>query len=559
MINYATTNAPEDAKRRMARILAGYGDEKTAGRYSRMAEAYQEAASSTAPVGHWTQAVARAAQGFTGGMYERMARDEQRAADERATAAAFAKEQRDSAAALAKEDREHQAAIELAKEKAAIEQAAPGYQADLAYKQAQTTDLSAKEAFRRKLLGMIGGEESAAAAPGAAAPAAGMPDAPNVGGPVPSPNPLGGNGPAQSGTTVPLQGVEPQSYQPTQDRCGFAERIAASGAVDPVEALNVTVPGTAVDGGPSAARARMARSLMSAEGVPSSDGGAQPSTGGPMPGVQLAADQSPQGSPPAPSSPGAQPDMIDTPMGRITRERARQLGGAMLMDPQYAPLGKALLDQAQAQNAPGLSQPTINTIQEKQFNTVEQYSRLKSIEQSWRPEYQQIENRLGFAWNNLMDKFGATRKSLTAAQRQELAAFHSNKSEALNNLNQYIKEITGAAMTTAEAVRIKNSMPNPGEGVFDGDSPTEFYAKLQSNIRISKMALARYNYLTRRGFKGDVEAMASEMPLEQMGSVIQGRTNELLKESLNANPGLTPQDVAPIVKQRLRAEFGIDA
>ncbi len=269
------------------------------------------------------------------------------------------------------------------------------------------------------------------------------------------------------------------------------------------------------------------------------------------------AQPSPDASAPSPPVSGND-DLVQTPMGAMTRNKARQIGAAMAMDPRYGVLGKEFFDAARTVG-PGMNKPTINAIQEKQFNTVEQFSRLKSIEQSWKPEYQEIENRMGFAWNTLMDKFGATRKSLSRQQQQEIAAFHANKSEALNNLNQYIKEITGAAMTLPEAERIKRTMPNPGEGVFDGDSPTEFYAKLQANIRVSKMALARYNYLSKRGFPADVDAMSREISLDAMPKVIQNRTDELLKESLNKNPGLTPQDVAPIVRQRLRAEFGIDA
>lgn len=230
----------------------------------------------------------------------------------------------------------------------------------------------------------------------------------------------------------------------------------------------------------------------------------------------------------------------------------------MLMSPKYSAIGKEFLDAARDDNAPpGFTKPTNNALQERQFNTTEQLARLRGIEQSWKPEYQEVETRLGFKWNSLLDKFSATRKSLTPQQRQQLASYTASRAEALGNLNLYIKEITGAAMTIPEAERIKKAQPNPGEGIFDGDSPIEFDAKMKANIRMSKMALARYNYLTKNGFKGDVDAMSREIPLEGMGNIIQQRTQSLLQQSLSQNPGLTPQDVQPIVQQRLRAEFGI--
>lgn len=267
----------------------------------------------------------------------------------------------------------------------------------------------------------------------------------------------------------------------------------------------------------------------------------------------------PNGAQPGPQQPTApEQDMVQTPNGLMPREEARRLGNAMLMSPKYSAIGKEFLDAARDDNAPpGFTKPTNNALQERQFNTTEQLARLRGIEQSWKPEYQEVETRLGFKWNSLLDKFSATRKSLTPQQRQQLASYTASRAEALGNLNLYIKEITGAAMTIPEAERIKKAQPNPGEGIFDGDSPIEFDAKMKANIRMSKMALARYNYLTKNGFKGDVDAMSREIPLEGMGNIIQQRTQSLLQQSLSQNPGLTPQDVQPIVQQRLRAEFGI--
>lgn len=263
-----------------------------------------------------------------------------------------------------------------------------------------------------------------------------------------------------------------------------------------------------------------------------------------------------QSGPQQPTAP--EQDMVQTPNGLMSRDEARRFGNTLLMHPRTSAIGKEFLDAARDDNAPpGFTKPTNNALQEKQFNAIEQLARLRSIKQSWKPEYQQIEKRLGFQWNALLDKFGPTRKSLTPQQRQELAAYSASRAEAIGNLNLYIKEITGAAMAIPEAERIKKAQPNPGEGIFDGDSPVEFDSKMQKNIRMTEMAIARYNYLTKNGFKGDVDAMSREIPLEGMGKVIQERTDSLLKESLNANPGLTPQDVQPIVQQRLRAEFGI--
>lgn len=552
MIKFAQP-ATENPARRMAERLLGYtpyGSDKTASRYGRMAENLMAAGASTEPTGHWMQAAARGVQGVVGGYYGALADRESELADQRQAQAAFAKEQRDADAELAKEGRSHDNALAIAREKALIEQSAPAYRAGLAKTAAETADLTAKERYRQLLMGLVVGDgtdtashdalnvggppkdDPGAPIPESLPPAAGMPTSPTPAAPTGTPP-----GPLPGGMPQPQPGVQPQSFD---------------GGARPAQLENASTVS------PDDRRRRMAETLVQADGgVPP---GAMPPSPQPMPGVQFVSDAAPSPAGPQPR-PAPQPngDMIDTPMGRMTRDRARRIGGAMLMDPMSAQYGKHLLDQASATAAPGLSQPTINALQEKQLNTTEAYSRLKSIEQAYKPEYQTIETRIGNKWAELVDSFSGTRQSLTPEQKTQLADFSAYRADALNNLNQYIKEITGAAMTNAEAERIMRAMPNPGDGVFNGDSPTVFKAKLDAAIRSSKMALARYHYLSKNGFSGSVDDMAKHLSLDQMGGVIQNRTNQLLQESLSQNPGLTPQDVAPIIRQRLRAEFGIDA
>jgi hypothetical protein len=246
---------------------------------------------------------------------------------------------------------------------------------------------------------------------------------------------------------------------------------------------------------------------------------------------------------------------VNTAFGRMPRDQARRLGMGLALRGK-GDAGRMMIDAA---STGSMTKPTINAVQEKQLNAVEQYARLKAIKQSWKPEYQTIDKRLGFAWNSLVDKFGGTRKSLTSQQRQELAAYSASRAEGLNNLNQYIKEITGAAMTIPEANRIKKTQPNPGEGIFDGDSPTEFQSKMDTNIRLTEMALARYSYLTKNGFDGTVDEMSKQIPLDDMPRVIQQETNKIQNDVMKANPGVPRQELVPIIQQRLRAQFGIES
>lgn len=394
--------------------------------------------------------------------------------------------------------------------------------ANLAKTKAETNALSQKDAMTGYIMGLLGGDDGTAAP--ATAPFTGSEQPPSL---LPQSAPAGG-------APVPrLQNASDEGLPALWWNASDAGREMSTDANGTVTTERVANPPP----------------TLAPAGSP--PGWLQP--------AQFALTQNavPMEGPPAASLSGGE-DLVQTPFGPMTRDKARRLGGAMLFDPRFAPAGKEFLDASRAV-APGMQKPAVNALQEKQINTIEAYSRLRSIEQSFRPEFQEIESRIGFKWNELMDSFSSTRKSLTPEQRGQLANFAAYRADALNNLNQYIKEITGAAMTNAEAERIMRAMPNPGDGVFNGDSPTVFKAKLDAALRNSKLAIARYHYLSANGFPGSVEEMARALPLERMGGFIQQRTDEILKNTLSQNPGLTQKEAAPIVRQRLRAEFGIDA
>lgn len=253
------------------------------------------------------------------------------------------------------------------------------------------------------------------------------------------------------------------------------------------------------------------------------------------------------------ATPQQAPAAPPTAMDRLTPAQRQALGLALM---GKGDAGKILMD---ADNTNKLGKEAMNRVEGQMADGVHQIARLQSIQQQFKPEYLMMDKIAGFRWDALMDSTSLTRKNMKPEQRQNLAEFAAFRQEATENLNRYIKEITGAQMSEAEAARLTRAMPNPGTGLFDGDSPTEFKAKMDNAVRMSQMAFARNAYLRRQGFQGDANAMATRIPLERMGGIIQQQTDTFTREAIRANPGATPQDVAPLVRQRLRSEFGISA
>jgi len=191
-----------------------------------------------------------------------------------------------------------------------------------------------------------------------------------------------------------------------------------------------------------------------------------------------------------------------------------------------------------------LSKTTASDVEKGVITTADAVTRLNNIQFSYRPEYQNIGFRTKQAWGTLKDKFGG----LSPTEKTQLTNYSQYRQNSLQNLNQTIKDITGAAMGVQEADRIIATLPNAGAGIFDGDSPVEFEAKLNNAIQQTKYALARKQYSLRKGLNWE------STPLEKIPSIVQARGKDIAKQ-YNLDPN-KPADLQTINRQ-LAAEFGV--
>ena len=191
-----------------------------------------------------------------------------------------------------------------------------------------------------------------------------------------------------------------------------------------------------------------------------------------------------------------------------------------------------------------LSKTTAGEVEKGVITTADAVTRLNNIQFSYRPEYQNIGFRTKQAWGTLKDKFGG----LSPAEKTQLTNYSQYRQNSLQNLNQTIKDITGAAMGIQEADRIIATLPNAGAGIFDGDSPTEFESKLNNGIAQTKYALARKNYALRKGLNWE------STPLDKMPSIINERGAAIAKQY-----NLDPKKAADLqtINRQLAAEFGV--
>jgi hypothetical protein len=157
--------------------------------------------------------------------------------------------------------------------------------------------------------------------------------------------------------------------------------------------------------------------------------------------------------------------------------------------------------------------------------------------------------RAGQAWSSIKERAG---KNLSPQDVETLRDFSQFRQNSINNLSQTIKDLTGAAMGIQEADRIMAGMPNAGTGLFDGDSPTEFKAKLDNVTKQMRNVEARNAYILRKGLS------FKDIPLDNVPKLINDRAAELAREYRVDLKNATPTQLSAIRRQ-LAVEFGITA
>ena len=109
----------------------------------------------------------------------------------------------------------------------------------------------------------------------------------------------------------------------------------------------------------------------------------------------------------------------------------------------------------------------------------------------------------------------------------KLTEFKGFQRKAIENINLYIKEITGAQMSEKEATRLRLSQPDPGEQWYQGDDPITFKAKMDDVIKFAGASVARYDKYRSEGLSDtDIKQLAKDDMLEPLENFMQPQESE---------------------------------
>jgi len=153
-------------------------------------------------------------------------------------------------------------------------------------------------------------------------------------------------------------------------------------------------------------------------------------------------------------------------------------------------------------------------VDEKIIKTDDALARIDAIERDFDDSFLELGTRFKFSAQAALEKLGA---NIPKKDKEALTRYSRFKRISVQNLNQGIKDTTGATMSESEAKRIIKALPDPGTGIFDGDSPTVFKAKIESVKQELLAGKKRAVFLKQRGIELN-ESVARDFPLSSFVS-----------------------------------------
>jgi len=172
------------------------------------------------------------------------------------------------------------------------------------------------------------------------------------------------------------------------------------------------------------------------------------------------------------------------------------------------------------------------------------------------PEFLQFMGKLKSSLLNKADKLGIP---ITEGGKEYLTKQSQFIRDSIENINAYIKEITGAQMSEKEATRLRLAQPDPGEDVLSGDGPTKFLAKADGAIKAATLAQARASYFLEKGIVHDFSDPNREPPIsiDGMKQVINDKGREQALIIKANNPDMPNDEVMEQAREIVQRRFGM--
>lgn len=246
-----------------------------------------------------------------------------------------------------------------------------------------------------------------------------------------------------------------------------------------------------------------------------------------------------------PDAAGGEPLVTVNENGRpVLRPRSQAEGlEAYRAPPRTSPVEAGIAALLNA-NAAKPTNAVASEAQRKVLDANGTLARLSEIRDLYRPEYQQVGTQLraiGMEWS---EKLGG---DLNPEDKERLDAYTEYRAAAYDHMSTILNQLSGAAISPAEAERLLKSLPDPGTGIGGGDSPTKFQSKLDRAEKTARMALARYSYALSQGIPVDSAPLTEAKLKNAIGEKA---------EKAARNAGATTEQAQEAGVRAVQAAFG---
>jgi hypothetical protein len=204
--------------------------------------------------------------------------------------------------------------------------------------------------------------------------------------------------------------------------------------------------------------------------------------------------------------------------------------------------GFVLATGGQSADAADLTTSTKTGLEKAEINVRNMLSRIDNIDAAYDPEFLEFGSRAESFWLGLKEKagFGLTEEEKKFQERYTVFA-----TRTIDNINMRLNELSGAAVSPAEAERLRASLPDA-----ESDSPTQFMAKVKDIKKRLKLEAMKLSYARQRGLNA-----LTDINLEDFEAIVQQRGRQIEQQIRMENPQAPDREVATMVQTAIVEEF----
>ena len=187
----------------------------------------------------------------------------------------------------------------------------------------------------------------------------------------------------------------------------------------------------------------------------------------------------------------------------------------------------------------GSTTKTKNKIQDTLMKTQDKLASLKELKRTFKRDFFEYKTKVGHFFKGVQSKLGI---EPTKEERIKMGEYAKYKRRTFSFLNEYIHALSGAAVSSQEAIRMKKALQNMD------DSAEDYESKLTDLMSELEAKQARYEYWAKNGIisgKGNKEeidkelrSLESEYPHESFAGLNKA------KEAIANTEGMTEEQAA---------------